>query len=196
MERMVFIALFLFTALLLMRREVFAESGARFFLLSKIAAGFAAFFLAGRGVTLSIMQYQTWKNAGGASALLLPPHQPIGYFLGYAWLHFGKAAAFSIVFAALLFAAIQLGNRASANRFFYREEPYLAAFGVLAAPWPAGFLAMAGALVAGVALQAAFFLVGRRGRVPLLFFWLPMAIIATVFGDIIGKWLGLTAFRV
>jgi hypothetical protein len=111
-------------------------------------------------------------------------------------MHFGKPAAFTIAFALILFLTMQFGNRFSGNRFFYREEPYLAAFGVLAASWPAGLVVMGFVLGIGVVLQAFLALVGSRGRMPLIWFWLPAALVAIVFGDIMVKWLGLSQFRV
>jgi hypothetical protein len=177
------------------RRDIIAERGKRFFLILRWSVmGFVGFLVL-RAATLSVLQYWIWQKTNPG---LLPPHQPLDYVLGYTWLHFGKEPAVSILFAALLSGLMIAGNRFSGNRFFYREEPWLAGFGILAAPWPAGMLVMGLVLAAGVFLQAAAMAMGlaRRERLALLWFWLPAALIAVLFGDIIGEWIGLTQFRI
>jgi hypothetical protein len=185
-----------------LRRDIIVERGKRFFLILRWSVmGFAGFMVL-RAATLLVLQYWIWRKTNPG---LLPPHQPLDYFLGYAWLHFGKEPVFSILFAALFTALMIMGNRFSDGRFFYREEPWLAGFGILAAPWPAGMLVMGLVLAAGVLLQAAAAAVGlarrsvaqgRQERLALLWFWLPAAFIAIIFGDIMIEWLGLGGFRI
>jgi hypothetical protein len=175
------------------RQDILEERADKFFMILRIGLyGFAVFLIC-RGVTLALAQYLVWKKANPA---LLPPHYPIGYFLGYAWMHFLKAAVFSIAFPLLLLFIMALANRFSRGRFFYREEPWLAAFGAMTASWPAGIIVMAAVLVIGVLMQVVFTIKGLRSRMPLLYFWLPSALIAILFGDIIGKWIGLNNLRV
>jgi hypothetical protein len=193
------------------RRDIIAESGKRFFTILRWSVmGFAGFMVL-RAAILSVLQYWIWQKA---SPGFLPPHQPLDYFLGYSWLHFGKEPILSILFAAFLIALMMMGNRFSGSRFFYREEPWLAGFGILGAPWPAGMLVMGLVLAAGVLLQVVAVAVGlarrpvaqglarrpvalgRQERLALLWFWLPAALIAIIFGDIIGEWIGLNQLRI
>lgn len=175
------------------RREILAESADRFFAFLRWSSAAFALILLLLGAFLSAAQYLIWQQANPA---FLPPHQPLAYFLGYAWTNFAKEAVFSIIFALLFLFIMDAANQFSGNRFFYREEPWLAAFGALAAPWPAGMLVVGLVLIAGVLLQVVIAAAGYRGRLPLLWFWLPAMLIAIIFGDIIGWWIGQVQFRV
>lgn len=177
------------------RRKILDESAERFFAALRIGVGAFVFLLVGRAALLSAAQYRVWQG-NVFSRRLLPPEQPISYFTGYAWTHFGKEAAFTILFAGMLLLVMAAGNRVGRGRFFYREEPWLAGFGVLAAPWPAGILVMMAVLAAGVFAHAALAILGRKTRFPLVWFWLPATLIAIAFGDIIGEWIGLTELRI
>jgi hypothetical protein len=175
------------------RRAILTESAGRFFSVLRVGVfGFAALLFL-RGTILAAAQYLFWRQVNPA---LLPPYQPLSYFVGYAWTHFGKEAVFSVAFAGLLLLTMAAGNRFSGGRFFYREEPWLAAFGVLAAPWPAGLVVMMSALTAGVLAQVILTLLGQRMRVPLVWFWFPSIFLALFFGDIIGGWIGLTSLKI
>lgn len=188
-------ALFLLAALVYFRRSVLEGTSRRFYRISQITAAAMVIFFAAKGVILSFAQYAAWKTSPNTEGLL-PPHQPIAYYLGYSWHHHWKIFVFSAFFAATLFLAVRLANRLSGNRFFYDEEPYLAAFGALAAPWPGGFIVLFGVFFIGVVLQLVFFEFGAGKRLPLLFFWLPAAIAAILFGDTISLWFGLNQFKI
>lgn len=188
-------ALFLLAALVYFRRDVLEGTSRRFYRISQIAAAVIVIFFAARGTILSFAQYSVWKNSPHTAGLL-PPHQPIAYYLGYSWYHHWKVFVFSALFAAALFLVVRLANRFSGGRFFYAEEPYLAAFAALVAQWPGGFIVLGGALFVGVLSQLVFFEFGAGKRLPLLFFWLPAAIAAIIFGDTISEWVGLSQFRI
>jgi hypothetical protein len=177
------------------RGKILKEEQNPFFRLTKIFIFALLFYLLVGGMLLSFAQYSIWKigNYG-----LLPPHQSISYFLGYAWYHFFKASIFSMVFSFILFSGMVVMNRMAGNRFFYKEEPYLAAFGALSIKWPIGILVMGLVLFFGLLFQLIFKICSKSSgaRVPLLYFWLPAIVISLVFGDIISKWVGLMNFRV
>lgn len=181
----------LFAVFALERRLIFDESSARFLKIIRSALLLGIILIVAHGVILSLLQYQVWKEGDGFAVFLLPPHTPISYFLGYVWMHFGKEILSSIFAALALLFTMSVANRFSGNRFFYREEPWLAAFGTLVAPWPAGFLVMMIVFGVGLILQAALILARRRKRLSLIWFWLPATLVAIVFGDVISGWIGL-----
>jgi ABC-type multidrug transport system fused ATPase/permease subunit len=67
---------------------------------------------------------------------LLPPFTPLTYVLHYSWQHYLFEPIITILFALIIFKIIALLNKKFNNVFFYDEEPYLAAFGILATGWP------------------------------------------------------------
>jgi|GEM_PF-6822374 len=147
----------------------------------------------------SVGQYIAWQESG-ISKYLLPPHQPIKGFLNYVWQRFGKEPVAAFLLAGAVFFSIKLGNAFTGDRLFYDEEPYFAATGIMAAGWPSGMFVVGGALVLACALQmlfvmSRFFLQQPTGRFPLVYFWIPLAILAINFGAIIGQWLGLQQFK-
>jgi len=70
------------------------------------------------------------------SHYLLPPYTSITYILRYSWQHYFFGPVVTILFAGLTFAGIYFLNKKFENRFFYKEEKYLAALGILATAWP------------------------------------------------------------
>jgi len=178
------------------RDDILKESGeSRFSKALKICAAALATFFALGATLLSIAQYSLWLN-NDFSRFLLPPHQPITYFIGYVWLHFAKAGVFSAALAGLLFLSMTLLNKRFDYRFFYDEEPMMAAISVFAVPWPDGLLVIMLLLAAGIGGQAVFWLAGKHERMPLVYFWLPAAITALLFGGTMEKLLGLGSLKV
>ncbi|MBI1975237.1 MAG: hypothetical protein HYS57_02675 [Parcubacteria group bacterium] len=149
-----------------------------------------------QAVLMILGQYLVWK-AGPPGIYFLPPHQPLGYFLGYAWQHFGKMPFATLVVAGLSLLLLWGANRFSGERFFYREEPFLAALGVMTAGWPLGFFVLVAVLAVGAFVQSVqFFLAFRMkvspGRFPLVYIWLPVALITMIWGEKIASLVGLT----
>lgn len=187
----VLLILFLLFYLFRVRHAVLAESADKFFVILRWSiVGFAA-MLFFRGMFFAVLQYLTWRQVNPG---LLPPNQPLQYFIGYAWMHFFKAEMVAILFALALLLVMLVVNKLVGNRFFYREEPWLAGFGVIASPWPAGMIAMMLVLIVGTLLQAGMSIVSKKDRLSLIWLWLPAALIAVIFGDIISKWVGLSRF--
>ncbi len=153
------------------------------FRLAKFAFWLAAFFAFFAAGYLTYEQYQIWKVSGIAQ-LLLPPHQPIRYFIQYAITHFWTASMIAFAAALLALVAAKLLNRKFQERFFFPDEPWLFATGILLAGHP-------GWIFYVIVVCAAFLLFsilssivsGRRERLTLYYFWLPAAI-----ATIISTW--------
>lgn len=158
------------------------------------------FLLLLRSGTYSVGQYLAWKS-GPPGIYFLPPHQAMSYFVGYVWQRFGKESATTLFLAGAVFLLVKSANLLTRDRLFYDEEPYFAAIAILAAGWPGSVIVLAGVLMLGALLQLFFFflwIVRRRsiGRLALIYFWLPLALLSIHFGAIIGKWIGLSQFQI
>jgi len=116
---------------------------------------------------------------------LLPPHTSIAYVLKYSWQHYFFASIVTIIFALIVFWGIKSLNKKFNKTFFYDEEPYLSALGILAVSWPNCLIFLCLVLLLGV---IAHFII-QKGRLPLLYFWLPCALLILLLGDIISKYI-------
>ena len=86
-------------------------------------------------IFFSVLNYFAWKQ-NDISKHLLPPFTPIIYVLHYSWQHYFFASIVTIIFALIVFWGIKSLNKKFNNVFFYDEEPYLAALGILTTGWP------------------------------------------------------------
>jgi hypothetical protein len=133
---------------------------------------------------LSFINYFAWKN-NDVSQRLLPPYASIAYVLHYSWQHYFFAPIVTIIFALIVFWGIKSLNKKFNNTFFYDEEPYLAALGILATGWPNCLIYLCSVLFLGV---TAHFII-QKGRLPLLYFWLPCALLVLLLSGIISKYI-------
>ncbi len=79
-----------------------------------------------KAVVFSILQYFAfWEK-------LKPPFTTFSYSLGYNFTHFWLTPLLAILLAFLAFWFIRFINKKCQERFFYEEEYYFAAFGMLA----------------------------------------------------------------
>jgi hypothetical protein len=168
---------------------------------AKVVLILILFLTVAKSTGYTISQYYIWKQSPQFSQFLLPPHQSLSYFIGYTWQRFGKESAFSILFAGIAFLIFKIGNSITAGRLFYDEEPYLASIAIISVGWPNSILVIGGALICAVLTQITFLFLWfwkKRplGLFPLIYFWLPLAILSLNFGGIIGEWLGLTQLGV
>lgn len=166
---------------------------------AKIVLLVLAVLAVSQALIFSVGQYAVWKESK-ASAFLLPPYQPIQWFFGYVWQRFGKEPAAELLLAGIVFLALKIGNALTRERLFYDEEPYFAAIAVVAAGWPWNLFVIAGAFLLACFLQIFFLFrlaITRQpvGRFSLVYFWIPLGIVALNFGAIIGEWVGLTQFK-
>lgn len=114
----------------------------------KIIIGLTLFVLLG-ALSLSFLNAILWKN-DPLSYHLLPPYTPIGYIISYSWYHYWLSPFLAIVFAYLIFFSIQKINQRFNNNFFYDEESYLAALGILITGWPNCLIYLSLVLLLGI----------------------------------------------
>lgn len=92
-------------------------------------------------ITLTTLQYFTWKNDTGIGQYFLPPHQSWNYFTGYAFLHFFYGTLLTLVSTIVFYFAL----RAMAKyrlEIFEDGEVELGTLCALISGWP-GFIIFA-----------------------------------------------------
>jgi len=142
----------------------------------------------------TILNWWLWSQQG-VSQRFLPPHSPISYVLKYSWQHYWFESIVTIIAAAIVFFGIYFLNKKFEKNFFYNEEKYLAALGILAVGWPNCLIFLCLVLFLGVVLHLISFLFNKgRNRLALLYFWIPCALLILLLGDIINKYIGVNQF--
>lgn len=109
---------------------------------------------------LSFGQFVTWSSTE-FGRLFLPPHQPWGYFLNYAWSRYWLAFALAVLLAGLWYGFLLLVGKRS-ERYLDVGETELTTIAVFAAAWPGALVLapLAGALLVLFSLVRLAF--GRR----------------------------------
>lgn len=132
------------------------------------------------GVYYSFSQYSLWISAE-PSKYLLPPYEPINYFLRYSFLKFFAPHVVSLILAAIFFAAATVLNKRGDERFFEREEIGLASIALFIAGFP-GILFVFAFIVAAYLLIhiANLFLKRKLEVIPVYYLWLPGCLFAII----------------
>lgn len=86
-------------------------------------------------LTLTAWQYFVWKSDPVIGQLLLPPHQPIAYFLRYSWTHFLFNAVLSVGMAYVFYFILRAIKKHRAE-IFEEGEPELGLACALMLGWP------------------------------------------------------------
>lgn len=135
---------------------------------------------------LSWLQYYVWSH-NEFSKLLLPPHQPIKYFLQYSWTHFW----FNVVLVIASSFAFYL-----LLRFFEETEPELGFLCALIVGWPnfIVFAALAFILMILISFFRTIFLKKFHTAFTLPFLLAALAVL--LFGSKLVDILGLGVFRI
>ena len=126
------------------------------------------------GISLhrSWAQYETWAGSEYTSAFLEP-----GYFLPYVGLKFFAPPLIALLAAlALGWVATRL-NRRFGERFFESDEFSALRLGVFLSGYPGFFLYLVLVFIAGILVSSAY-LALKKGRAPLYYLWLPLAVLA------------------
>ena len=131
----------------------------------------------------SWQQYQVWSQ-NELSKFLLPPYQPIAYFLGYSFTHFFKNYLISLVIALLFLSAAVFLNKKFPEKFFEKEEPYLGAIAIFLVGHPLWIYYLIAILIIGL-FGTLFFQFKWRARFPFYHFWLPLAISVLIIGKVL-----------
>ena len=147
-----------------------------------------------QSVFFTILNWWFWSQQL-ITQRLLPPHSPINYVLKYSWQHYWFESIITILTAIMVFFGIYFLNKKFENHLFYDEEKYLAVLGILAIGWPNCLIFLCLVLFLGIIFHLGFLLFNKKGnRLPLIYFWLPCALLILLLGDIISKYIGINQF--
>lgn len=121
-------------------------------------------------------QYAVWR-AGPATQFLLPPYQPIAYFISYVGTRVFAPWLLALLASILLSRLLAALNKRYGERFFESEETPLFGAAVFFVGYPGFLFYIPLMLLAGVALSL-FYTARGLGRTPLYYLWIPVAIFA------------------
>lgn len=170
------IVFFILLASLFFRRRFFWKKSIKAYFYLSLPAVFI--FL----LFLCDIQFSQWQQ-GDISQYLLPPHQPMNYFVFYCFNKFLLPYLISCAAAVSFLFVTKFLNKKRAEKFFEPEEPYFGALGIFLSGFP-GFIFYFLLLVAAYLVLHLCFLVCRRsGRVPMYHLWLPVAIFAIIINN-------------
>ncbi len=143
-----------------------------------------------RGFFLTVLQYKTWQQ-GAPSKFLLPPYQDISYFRGYSYYRFFKPYLFNLYYALILFFVLIILNKIFKERFFEKNEPWVAFLGALIVPWPVNLAWLVLVLLIAIFIHLYNFMKKKinpkTNLVSLYYIWLTLAILMDIFYNLIVK---------
>lgn len=119
------------------------------------------------------LQYRAFET--GPLSLVLGTVEGLKWFVGYAQLHFLNEYLVSLITAIAVTLFAEYLNRKKGERFFEREELYIAALGIFLVGYPGFIFYVPFVLVLSSLISLLF--VSRGERLPLYYFWTPSAIV-------------------
>jgi len=179
------IILSVFTASLFLRGRFFWPKVVRYSFCLSILVIFILLLL------FSFLQFTEWKNSE-VSQYLLPPHQPISYFIFHSFNQFFLSYLLSFGFALVFLYSAKIFNRKYKERFFEIEEPYLGALGIFLSGWPGLLFYIIFLLVFYLLFHISLLFSARSSsfRISLYYLWLPTALFAIIINDVYFSGLG------
>lgn len=153
--------------------------GAQIFLRSYLVSKIKYFFWIPVGIIFAYLLYESgqtyfgWLTSGPPARFLLPPYEPISYYLFYITTRFWLPYLLSLAFSGIAFLTAKYLNKRFDNRFFYDEEPYIIALGMFLSghPFWLGFLIITGIVYLLYSLATALSK-SREARASFYYFWL------------------------
>ena len=144
-------------------------------------------------------QYLIWQS-DEATKFLLPPYQPVSYFLFYGLGRIISPLIISIAIAFIFLFLASYLNRRFGERFFYHDEPYLTAIAILIVSHPLLIIYLASILITALLGTIVKKISSKRAvssqqsavssRFSLYYFWIPLAIFSIIIGKIavVSNW--------
>lgn len=139
--------------------------------------------IAGLGFYFTFNQYQAWLG-DPLTKFLLPPYQDINYFVLYSFIHFFAPYLISLIAGLLLFFIMRVLNKKFEERFFEKEEPYLAALSLFLVGHPDWLVYIATLILVYLLIHASRFVIARQSeRLPLYRLWAPIAFFVILLNE-------------
>ncbi|KKU15191.1 hypothetical protein A3A20_01345 [Candidatus Wolfebacteria bacterium RIFCSPLOWO2_01_FULL_45_19] len=130
-------------------------------------------------------QFLAWHGGGPPASYLVPPYRGFSYFALYSFTNF-LIQPFLAFFAALfVLLGAKFLNRKFQDRFFEKEEPYIAAGALFLAGHPGWMYALAAVLSIYLIIHTSLFIIHKQQkRIPLYWLWLPISISVIIFSGL------------
>ena len=125
---------------------------------------------------VSWMQYSVWKN-NPATAMLLPPHEPLSYFIQYVGMHVWSVYIISFLGALLFYYAFGAINKSFGGKFLYPGELWVGSLALFLVGYPGIIFYIPVFLVVFVVvsiIRLVFY--GKGERTSPYILWLPVAV--------------------
>ena len=129
------------------------------------------------------LHYETW-SANSFTKAFLPPYQSFGYFYSYVGSRLVAPWLIALLAAYLVSGIAARLNKRFGGRFFEEEEVRFISLGTFLSGYP-GFLFYLIFVLSSAVILSFFYTSMGRGRAPLYYLWLPLAI----FAIIVKNWL-------
>ena len=125
---------------------------------------------------LTYRQYLAWEE-NPLMKYSLPPYRGWDYFFSYVGYRLFAPWLISLLAAIVLARFAEYLNHRFDERFFEREETWLMMLGIFLAGYP-GFLFYIILILLAATVVSFFYSLFLHRRLPLYYFWMPMAIAA------------------
>lgn len=162
-------------------------------IVSRLIVGVIIFRVFYAGV-LTWLQYYVWSH-NEFSKLLLPPHQPIKYFLWYSWTHFWFNVFLSVGVAFLFWLLLRLLKKYQES-FFEQEELEIGFLCSLIVGWPNFIIFVAMAFILAILISSFQAIFLKKFHTALSPFFLLAALAVLFFGSKLVDILGLGVLRI
>lgn len=146
---------------------------------------------------LTFLQYFSFKSAP-PGMYLLPPYQPITYFVSYVWLHFWAAPVAAVGFSLVSGFGAWVLNYVGRERFFEKEEIFLLALAGLTSGWPNFLMYLGLTIILMILVNLVNLIIYRdsQHRLPSGLFIIAAALIILIFGNYLAPYVGINQFRI
>ncbi len=132
----------------------------------------------------SYLQYLTWKMSS-LGQLLLPPHESIFYFIQYVGWRFFSPVLVLFLFSLLFIFAAKSMNKKGGERFFEKDEIYIAALTIVNAGYPQVLVFFVSFAVIFLLINIFFTAIrGGSSRISPYYLWIPAAVIAIIISEL------------
>ncbi len=158
----------------------------------KVIWGVSGAVIFGTLLYWSVIQFEIWQSSE-LTKYFLPPYQGISYFISYVGVRFFSPWAVAFLASFLISRMANFLNKKFDERFFEKEEIRLMALGIFLTGYPGFLFYLLTILILGV-LVAGIYTTLTKQRLPLYYFWLPMAFFAMIIKYWFLGTLHLTSF--
>ena len=146
---------------------------------------FGILTLFGVAIFKVIYQYLLWKNHP-VSKFLLPPYQSFDYFFSYSFFHFLKVPLYNFFSSIFLLALLKIFNKIFNKRLFFEEEIFFAGLTMLVVEFPINLFLLALIIILGILISLVKRILKKESQYTSLYYlWIPLAIFAIIFKNLI-----------